>query len=237
MNPKPTVGLAVIADEVLMGEVADQNITWISTELFRLGADLGYCCVMPDDLDFLVEHLTWMKERFRWVVTTGGIGATHDDLTRQVMADIFQVPLMEAPEAIAALEERVGGELNRRQREMAMVPKGAELIVNPLTAAPGFVIGNVIVLPGIPRLVQAMFPALEGRLRGIPVHRVELKTTRFESEIAPLLEEAQGMFPEVKIGSYPRMVGGGFRVRLVLRSRNDQMLKRAEEFIQGRIDR
>ncbi len=83
-----TVGLAVIGDEVLLGEVKDRNISIVSQEVFRLGADLSYACVLPDDPEFMFEQLTWMKERFDWVVTTGGIGATHDDLTKQVVCKI-----------------------------------------------------------------------------------------------------------------------------------------------------
>lgn len=228
---KTTVGLAVIGDEVLTGEVADENLHWIATRLFAIGAELAYAAVLPDRRPFLVEHLGWMRGAFDWVITTGGIGATHDDVTRQTVADVLGVPLEENPVAVGLLEKRVGGALRPRVREMAMLPRGAELVLNPLTAAPGFVLQNIVVLPGIPRLVQAMFPALEERLAGAAWFRSEISTSRYESEIADLLERAQELYPEVRIGSYPIMMEGGFRVKLVLRSHDREQLDRAAAYI------
>jgi molybdenum cofactor synthesis domain-containing protein len=230
-----TVALAVIGDEVLLGEVADQNIHLLSLEIFRVGAELGYVCVLPDEEKFLIEHLIWMKDRFDWVITTGGIGATHDDLTKQVVSRIVGAPLVIAPEALAALEERLGSPLSDRLMDLAMVPEGAELITNELTAAPGFVIGNLIVLPGIPGLVKLMLPVLNRKLQGAEYFTKTVLTPLRESQIAHHLDEIQGKFTNVKVGSYPRIEPGGHRVRVVLRSRDPEALGTAEALLIERI--
>jgi len=231
------VALAVIGDEVLLGEVKDLNISIVSREVFRLGADLTYVCVLPDDPEFMLEHLTWMKKRFDWVVTTGGIGATHDDLTKQVVCRVVGCDLVEAPEAIQSLENRIGSPLPDRVRELALVPEGAELITNELTAAPGFIIEHFLVLPGIPRLVESMIGVLETKLTGIRFHTEVVLTMLKESDIAHHLEAAQEMYPSVKIGSYPQMEVVDHRVKIVLRSRDEGSLRQARSMLQKRIEK
>lgn len=230
-----TVALAVIGDEVLLGEVKDRNIYIVSREIFRLGADLGYICVLPDDPGFMFEHLSWMKEHYDWVVTTGGIGATHDDLTKQAVSRIVGKPLVEAPEAISALENRIGSPLSEKLRELALVPEGAELVTNKLTAAPGFIIENFLVLPGIPRLVEAMICVLGPKLTGKIFHTGTVRTMLRESEVAQDLEYVQEKYPEVKIGSYPEMEASDHRVKIVLRSRDPDMLREAETMLVEKI--
>ncbi len=230
-----TVGLAVIGDEVLLGEVKDRNISIVSREVFRLGADLSYACVLPDDAEFMLEHLTWMKERFDWVVTTGGIGATHDDLTKKVVCMVVRRALVEAPEAIQALENRLGSPLPDRVRELALVPDGAELVTNALTAAPGFMVENILVLPGIPSLVESMIGVLETKLNGEIIHTEELRTMLRESELAHDLEFVQEKYPSVKIGSYPEMEAVDHRVKIALRSRDPDSLHEAKSMLLERI--
>jgi molybdenum cofactor synthesis domain-containing protein len=230
-----TVSLAVIGDEVLLGEVKDLNISIVSREVFRLGADLAYVCVLPDDPEFMFEHLTWMKDRFDWVVTTGGIGATHDDLTKQVVSRMVGSVLVEAPEAIQALENRIGSPLPDRVRELALVPEGAELVTNELTAAPGFIVENFLVLPGIPSLVESMIGVLESKLSGIAYHSEVVRTMLRESEIAHHLEAVQEMYPGVKVGSYPQMEATDHRVKIVLRSRDADSLREAKKILLERI--
>lgn len=232
-----TVAIAVIGDEVLLGEISDRNINIISREVFRLGADLLYACVLPDDPDFLFEHLSWMKERFDWVVTTGGIGATHDDLTKHVVCRIVQKPLVEAPEARKALENRIGSPLPDKVMELAMMPEGSELVTNDRTAAPGFMIENFLVLPGIPFLVESMIGVLETRLSGEAFHTSVIHTMLRESEVADNLEFVQTRYPSVKIGSYPEMEADDHRVKMVLRSRNRELLQKARDTLLKRIDK
>ncbi|UCG39308.1 MAG: competence/damage-inducible protein A [bacterium] len=233
--PISRVGLAVIGDEVLMGEVADRNIQIIGREVFRIGADMVYAAVIPDEMDFMVRHLSWMREQFDWVVTTGGIGATHDDLTRLAVSRVTGRPLRESAEALRALEGRLGTPVPEKVRELAMVPEGAELITNALTAAPGFIVDNLIVLPGIPKLVESMMGILDRKLAGGKVLRRTILTMLYESQIAHHLEKVQAEFPSVKIGSYPEMGASGHRVRLVLRSRDEKALTGAEKELLKRM--
>lgn len=236
MTAQPTIGLAVIGDEVLFGEIKDENTSWITTRLSRLGADLHYSCVLPDDFDFMVGHLAWMRDKFTWIITTGGIGGTHDDLTRAAVAEVLGVELIEDKTIIDMLEERVGGSLTPALKELARLPAGSKLVESPLTAAPGFIAGNMIVLPGIPKLIRSMFSDFEGMLKGESIIREKLFTDRYESEIAGILATAQDKFPRVKIGSYPIMDrSNNFRVRLVLRSRSRQALDEAIKFLETKI--
>lgn len=232
-----TVALAVIGDEVLLGEVKDRNIHIVSREVFRLGADLSYACVLPDDPQFMYEHLKWMMERFDWVVTTGGIGATHDDLTKRVVCRIVGRTLVEAPEARRALESRIGAPLPEKIVELAMVPEGAELVTNERTAAPGFIVQNLLVLPGIPSLVQSMIGILEDKLTGGAFHTRVIRTMLRESELAENLENVQAQNPSVKIGSYPEMEADDHRVKIVLRSRDPEALLKAQSTLLERIDK
>lgn len=229
------VALAVIGDEVLLGEVSDLNIAIVSREVFRLGADFTYACVLPDDPVFMFDHLSWMKKRFDWVVTTGGIGATHDDLTKQVVGKIVERHLVEAPEAIRALEKRLGTPLPERVRDLALVPEGSELVTNELTAAPGFIVENFLVLPGIPSLVEAMVGVLETKLHGKSVHSGTVLTMMRESEVAHHLEALQKEYPTVKIGSYPQMAAVDHRVKIVLRSRDPVSLNEVKNKLLERI--
>jgi molybdenum cofactor synthesis domain-containing protein len=231
-----TVALAVIGDEVLLGEVRDRNIHIVSREVFGLGADLGYVCVLPDDPEFMFDHLSWMMDRYDWVVTTGGIGATHDDLTKQVVSRIVGKPLVEAPEAISALEKRIGSPLSKKIRELALVPEGAELVTNKLTAAPGFIIENLLVLPGIPSLVEAMIGVLGSKLSGKAFYTETVLTMLRESEVAESLEYIQMIYPEVKVGSYPEMEASDHRVKIVLRSRDPDLLRKARNVLLGRLE-
>ena len=230
-----TVSLAVIGDEVLLGEVRDLNIGIVSRAVYRMGADLRYACVLPDDPEFMYKHLVWMKESHDWVVTTGGIGATHDDLTKQIISDITGRQLVIAPEAITALENRLGSPLSEKVRELALVPEGSVLVTNEKTAAPGFMIDNFFVLPGIPVLVESMIGMLEPHLKKSTFYTEVIRTMLRESQIADSLASVQSAYPAVKIGSYPAMEAPDHRVRIVLRSRDPVSLEGARDMLRERI--
>ncbi len=219
-----TVAIAIIGDEVLLGEVAEGNLQMLAREIAGAGADPAYAAVLPDRMDFLVEHLRWMTGAFDLVIATGGIGPTHDDLTRPAAAGVFSLALVEHPGAVLAMEEGYGAPLREKTREMALLPAGAALIPNPVTHAPGFTVGNLVVLPGIPELVRAMLPFVLPLLAGPPLLREEILTGRTESEIAEAFEALAREFPQVKMGSYPLLRREGHRVRLVLRSRDPRAL-------------
>jgi len=223
------VALAVIGDEILLGEVVDENVNLIAREVARIGADLAYATILPDDYGFLIRHLSWMMSEFDWVISTGGIGTTHDDVTRDVVSTITGRPLKEENDIVRYLEGRLKGPVPDRLRKLAMIPEGAQTVENPQTGVPGFAIDNLIVLPGIPELVESMIGVLAGKLTGRPIQIREIRTILSESQIANRLEEVQEMNPEVKIGSYPASGKPDHRVRLVVRSRNPEALARTEK--------
>ena len=230
-----TVGLAVIGDEILLGEVADKNIRLIARELARLGADLAYVSILPDNFDTLVRHISWMMAEFDWVVTTGGIGTTHDDLTREAISAIIDKKLEEDPGIIRYLEDRIGSPVPIRLKKLAMIPEGARKVENPQTGVPGFTAENLIVLPGIPKLVEEMIGALAELIEGVPFYVKEVNSPLSESRIAQQLERIQQGNPEVKIGSYPQSVSGKYRVKIVLRSRDINALLKIEEMVKNQI--
>lgn len=229
------VGLAVIGDEVLLGEVVDENINLVARELARIGADLAYASVLPDDLDFLVRHLSWMMAQFDWVVSTGGIGTTHDDLTREAVSAISGRKLREDAGIIRYLEGRAGSPVPDSLRKLAMIPEGAGTVENPQTGVPGFTIDNIIVLPGIPKLVEAMIGILAEKVDGVPLYTMEIPSQFSESRISQYLEQIQEENPEVKIGSYPRSGLSEYKVRIVLRSRDREALSRVEKLMKKRL--
>jgi molybdenum cofactor synthesis domain-containing protein len=229
------VGLAVIGDEVLLGEIADENINLIAGEIARIGADLAYASVLPDNLDFLVRHLAWMMGEFDWVVSTGGIGTTHDDLTREAVSAITGKGLREDAGIIRYLEERLGPPVPDRLRKLAMIPEGARIVENPRTGVPGFSIDNLIVLPGIPKLIQSMMVVLAEILDGVPFQKREIRSHLSESRIAQYLEQIQEENHDVKIGSYPQSETPGCKVKIVLRSRDRGALGKVERLVRERV--
>ena len=217
------VGLAVVGDEVLLGEVADENVRLVGKEIGRIGADLVLALILPDDDDSMVRHLT------------GGIGTTHDDRTREVVSKVTGRPLREDPRAVRFLENRLGGPVPESLAVLAMVPEGADLIENPGKSAQAFFVENLIVFPGIPRLVESMLGVLEENLTGCPVRTREIFSGLNESEIASCVAEIQAGNPGVRIGSYPVTRESDHRVKLVIRSRDFEALEEAEKQLRARI--
>lgn len=169
------------------------------------------------------------------MVITGGIGTTHDDRTREVVSKVTGRPLREDPRAVRFLENRLGGPVPENLGVLAMIPEGAELIENPEKSAQAFLIENLIVFPGIPRLVESMLGVLEEKLTGRPVGKREIFSGRRESEIAPRVAEVQACHPGVRIGSYPVTRESDYRVKLVIRSRDFKALDKAEKQLRAMI--
>ena len=213
-QPNPTACLLVIGNEVLSGRTQDANIRFLATRLGEIGLPLREVRVIPDVAETIVGTVNEVRARFDQVFTTGGIGPTHDDITSECVAAAFGVPWEPHPEAWARLERHYKpGEFNAARQRMATLPRGAVLIDNPVSVAPGFTIGNVHVMAGVPRIMQAMFDALAPRLPGgkpvesRAVHALGL----LEGNIAAGLEAVQARYPGIDLGSYPfyRAPGGG----------------------------
>jgi molybdenum cofactor synthesis domain-containing protein len=211
------VGIVILGDEVLKGEIREANLAHMIPLLAEWGADTALCAILPDDISVVVRHLRRFREEVDFLVLTGGIGPTPDDITRDAVAEVAGVPLIVHPEAKAALEARPYKGANPEYRMvMAQVPRGATLIPNPLSPAPGFFIDRMAVFPGVPRMLQAMFEWVKPMVSGHRRSRVTLYAMSPESAYAGIMREAMTAFPDVGIGSYP-MSDGEYRVRVVFR--------------------
>ena len=210
----PTACLLVIGNEVLSGRTQDANIKFIATGLGGIGIPLREVRVIPDVAETIIGTVNEVRARFDHVFTTGGIGPTHDDITSECIAAAFGVPWEPHPEAWAKLDAHYPpGDFNAARQRMATMPRGATLIENKVSVAPGFTIGNVHVMAGVPRIMQSMFEALAPTLSGGPpivsraVHAIGL----LEGRIADDLRAVQERHPGVDVGSYPfyRVTGSG----------------------------
>ncbi len=216
--PNPTACLLVIGNEVLSGRTQDANIKFLATGLGAIGIPLREVRVIPDVVDTIVSTVNECRARFDHVFTTGGIGPTHDDITSECVSAAFGVPWTPHSEAWARMEKHYKpGEFNAARQRMATMPQGATLIDNPVSIAPGFTIGNVHVMAGVPRIMQAMFAALAPTLEGgTPIaSRAVHAAGLLEGSVAAGLEAIQKRYPDLDLGSYPYYRAAGNGVALV----------------------
>ncbi len=214
----PTACLLVIGNEVLSGRTQDLNIKFLATGLGAIGMPLREVRVIPDVAATIVATVNEVRAKFDHVFTTGGIGPTHDDITSECIAAAFGVPWEPHPEAWARMEKHYKpGEFNAARQRMATMPRGATLIDNAISIAPGFTIGNVHVMAGVPRIMQAMWATLAPTLPGgTPVQSRAVHVIGLpEGAIAERLGQVQAAFPAIDLGSYPFYRGGGNGVALV----------------------
>ncbi|MGH7060676.1 MAG: competence/damage-inducible protein A, partial [Stellaceae bacterium] len=232
-----TACVLIIGNEILSGRTQDENLAFLAHGLNDAGIRVREARVIPDDPAAIVAAVNQARAKFDHVFTTGGIGPTHDDITSQCVADAFAVPLVLHPEAKRLLESHYpAGHLNEARLRMAMVPEGAALLPNPISQAPGFRIGNVFVLPGVPRIMQAIFAELKHRLKGGDKILSRSVSCRLgEGALAKDLGALQARWPDVEIGSYPYFRRGDFGVTLVLRGTDGARLDRATEELRALI--
>jgi len=220
----PTAAVLIIGDEILSGRTADTNLNTIARFLGALGIDLLEARTVGDRPGQIIEALNALRNRHDYVLTTGGIGPTHDDMTSDGVAEAFGVGIGERADALAILERRYGDQLNAARRRMARIPDGGVLIANPVTDAPGFQIGNVFVMAGVPKIMTAMLEDVATRLRtGAVVHARTLRVIGVgEGAIAAPLAEAAKANPDLSFGSYPFGAGsdGEIGTNLVVRGRD-----------------
>ncbi|MBI1778153.1 MAG: competence/damage-inducible protein A [Proteobacteria bacterium] len=227
-----TAAVIIIGNEVLSGRTQDTNLNWLARELTQVGVRLIEARVIRDEERAIVAAVNELRERVDYVFTTGGIGPTHDDITSECIAKAFGLKLIRNPEAVRRLEAHYPpGSLNEARLRMANTPEGATLIENPVSKAPGFQIGNVYVMAGVPSVMRAMFDGIKGRLRGgaLQLSRT-VSCTLGEGVIAKDLAALQGRYGDLEIGSYPYFRAGGFGVSLVIRGTEAlRLLAAAEE--------
>ena len=214
----PTACILVIGNEVLSGRTQDANIKFLATGLGEIGIPVREVRVIPDVPATIVATVNECRAKFDHVFTTGGIGPTHDDITSECVSAAFGVPYEIHPEAFARMEKHYQpGEFNAARQRMATMPRGATLIDNAISVAPGFTIGNVHVMAGVPRIMQSMFGALAPTLEGgAPVASAAVHAAGLlEGAIAAGLEAIQKRYPDLDLGSYPYYRSTGNGVSLV----------------------
>lgn len=235
-----TAAVLVIGDEILSGRTRDTNSQYIAHFLLQIGVETREIRVTPDVEDEIVAALNALRARYDYVFTTGGIGPTHDDITADAVAKAFGVGISEDPRAIALLLERIRPEdLNEARRRMARIPHGAELVANPLSKAPGFWIGNVIVMAGVPAVMQAMLDDVAPKLvRGATILSETIDVRGLpEGAYAAGLAEIAMAFPQLSIGSYPSLRDGKFYNQVILRGRDAGVLAAAAERTRAMLGR
>ncbi len=225
-DDRVTCAVLIIGDEILSGRTQDTNLRDIARYLNVIGVDLAEARTVPDVQQEIVDALNALRTRYDYVITTGGIGPTHDDITADAVAAAFGVEIREHPEIIAMMEARWGDQLNAARRRMARVPVGGDLVKNPVQGPPGFTIGNVFTLAGVPQIMRGMLEDVGPRMRGgrPTVSRTVRVEGSGEGVIAEPLEAVAKAHPDMSLGSYPFFNAEGYGSNLVIRGRDPAQL-------------
>ncbi|WP_112941498.1 MULTISPECIES: competence/damage-inducible protein A [unclassified Rhizobium] len=235
-----TAAILAIGDELLSGRTKDKNIGHLADMLLLAGIDLKEVRIVADEEDAIVEALNALRTKYDYVFTSGGIGPTHDDITADAVSKAFGVACHHDEKAMALLGDmykRREMEFTEARQRMARMPVGATHIPNPVSTAPGFVIGNVYVMAGVPEVFQAMVDAVIPTLRtGTPVLSLAISCPYGEGDIGTPLAAIQKAHPETSIGSYPRYVGQKFSTEIVVRGRSQAVIDAAGADVAAMIE-
>ncbi len=236
---KVKASILIIGNEILSGRTQDTNTSTIATWLNSIGVSVAEVRVIPDAQEKIVETLNFLRSKYDYVFTTGGIGPTHDDITAQSVSKAFGIKYEAHKEAFKILEEYYEpGKFNDGRQKMAWMPENANLILNPTSGAPGFNVENVFSLPGVPSILKSMLGGLTNKIvGGEPIKSLTISLRTVESEIANSLTKVQNDNQDVEIGSYPFFHAGKLGVSIVIRSEdqskidncNSQILKFIKE--------
>jgi molybdenum cofactor synthesis domain-containing protein len=215
-----TAAVLIIGDEILSGRTQDTNLRDIARYLGVHGVDVAEVRIVPDVIAEIADAVNHLRGRYDYVVTTGGIGPTHDDITADAIAAAFGVELYEHPDIIAIMQDK--WELTAARRRMARIPVGGDLVKNPVQGPPGFTIGNVFVLAGVPAIMRGMLEDVGPRLKGgaVTLSRTVRVDGSGEGVIAAPLEVVAKAHPQMSLGSYPFFSPEGYGSNLVLRGRD-----------------
>jgi len=239
MADRVTAAVMIIGDEILSGRTQDTNLNFVAKYLGTYGVDLAEARVVPDLKEEIIAALNALRAKYDYVITTGGIGPTHDDITADCVAEAFGVELYEHPEILEMMRSRWQGELNAARRRMARIPVGGSLVKNAVQGPPGFQIGNVFVLAGVPMVMRGMMDDVVPRLRTGAV--VIARTVRVEGAgegvIAEPLANLAKAHPDLSIGSYPFFGPQGYGSNLVVRGRDGALVEQTvEDLIEALAD-
>ena len=231
-----TASILTIGNELVSGDVPNTNASWLARRLAPLGVAVRLTAALPDEIDAVAEFVRAEAARADFLLVTGGLGGTPDDLTREAIAAAFGVPQEELPEVAAELRARFTRNPEYAAR-WALLPLGSRPLANPLGGAPGFVLENVHVLPGLPSEMEAMFASIEEEFRrGSPIESWRRVYRTYESAIAASLAAAGERWPGVLVGSYPSFGSGGFTVEVVLKSSDVAALAAASAWLESAIE-
>jgi len=226
-----TASLLVIGNEILSGKVRDTNSAFLAVELRKLGVDLERILTIPDEVDLIARETRAMSEAFDFVFTSGGIGPTHDDMTMDGIAQAFGRSLETNQSMIDRMARSSEKPLNEAMKKMAVIPSGAEVLDVGGLWFPVVVVENVHIFPGIPELFEKKFHSIAERFSGVPFVLRKLYVRENESDIADVLNALLREFPELMLGSYPRINEEHYRVMLTLESRDAEYVARATEIL------
>jgi molybdenum cofactor synthesis domain-containing protein len=232
-----TAAVLVIGDEILSGRTKDKNIGFIAEYLTSIGIDLKEVRVVPDEEDEIVAAVNALRLRYTYLFTTGGIGPTHDDITADSIAKAFGVGISEDERAIEEMLTRVSrADLTPARLRMARIPHGADLVRNAVSSAPGFRLDNVIVMAGVPAIMQSMMDYVTPTLRtGKRMLSVSLRADAREGDVAEPFALLAKAYPDVMMGSYPFNDEHGYNTNLVLRSRDPDRLAAAKAEVEAML--
>ncbi|MFL5943799.1 MAG: competence/damage-inducible protein A [Gaiellaceae bacterium] len=231
-----TASILTIGNELVSGDVPNTNASWLARRLAPLGVEVRLAAALPDEIDAVAAFVRAEAPRVDFLLVTGGLGGTPDDLTREAIAAAFGVPQEEVPEVSADLRARFTRNPGYAAR-WALLPRGSRPLANPLGGAPGFALENVYVLPGLPSEMEAMFASIEEEFRrGSAIESWRRVYRTYESVIAADLAQAAERWPGVLVGSYPSFAAGGFTVEVVLKSSDVAALAAASAWLESAIE-
>ena len=231
-----SASILTIGNELVSGDVPNTNASWLARRLAPLGVEVRLTAALPDEIDAVAAFVRTEAPRDDFLLVTGGLGGTPDDLTREAIAAAFGVPQEEVPEVAADLRTRFTRNPEYAAR-WALLPRGSRPLANPLGGAPGFAIENVYVLPGLPSEMEAMFASIEEEFRrGGPIESWRRVYRTYESVISASLAEAGERWPSVLIGCYPSFGAGGSTVEVVLKSSDVVVLAAASAWLESAIE-
>ena len=237
-NTKFNAAILIIGNEILSGRTQDTNTSTLATWLNSLGVKVGEVRVIPDVEETIVSSINLLRKNYSYVFTSGGIGPTHDDITSESVSKAFNLPYEKHEEGYKILEAYYKpGEFNDGRQKMIWMPRGANLILNPTSGAPGFYVENVFVLPGVPSILKSMLGGIKNKIVGgnpIISHTISLRT--FESHIADSLTEVQNKYQDVEIGSYPFFQAGKLGVSIVMRSDDQNLINKCSSDVMSFVN-
>ena len=227
-NTKFNAAILIIGNEILSGRTQDTNTSTLATWLNSLGVKVGEVRVIPDVEETIIKSVNLLRKQYDYVFTSGGIGPTHDDITSESISKAFSLPYEKHEEGYNILEAYYKpGEFNDGRQKMIWMPRGANLILNPTSGAPGFYVENVFVLPGVPSILKSMLGGIKNKIvGGNPIISNTISLRTFESHIAESLTSVQNKYENVEIGSYPFFQAGKLGVSIVIRSDDQNLIDR-----------